>query len=106
MIRIDGGNLVPGPRDTVIKAGAYQAYRDAEAIVADAAAEAQRIRAEAQREYRRRSALGYEEGLRRGQRELSEQMLDVVARGIEFFRGLEETAAQLVALALEQVIGE
>lgn len=106
MIRIQPGEAVLAPDGKVIKAAEYQAVLDADRLLAEARAEADRLRAEAEAEFRRRSEEGYQEGLRRGQQELSEQMLELVMRGLEFTRGLESRVAELVAIALELVVGE
>jgi type III secretion protein L len=105
MIRLDLTKVAILPDDGVLKAADYRAYVDGEATVAAARAEAERIRAEAEAEYRRQSERGFAEGLRKGQSDCAEQMLGVVSRGVEFLRGLEETVASLVMLALEQMIG-
>ena len=105
MIRLDLTKLAIIPDDGVLKADDYRAYVDAEAMLAAARAEAERIRAEAEAEFRRQSERGFAEGLRKGQGDCAEQMLGVVSRGVEFLRGLEETVASLVMLALEQMLG-
>jgi len=105
MIRLDLAKLAIIPDDGVLKADDHRAYIDAETMLAAARADAERIRAEAEAEFRRQSERGYAEGLRKGQCECAEQMLQVVSRGVQFLRGLEETVASLVMLALEQMLG-
>ena len=105
MIRLDLAKLAIIPDDGVLKADDHRAYIDAETMLAAARAEAERIRAEAEAEFRRQSERGYAEGLREGQGECAEQMLQVVSRGVQFLRCLEETVASLVMLALEQMLG-
>ena len=105
MIRLDLAKLAIIPDDGVLKADDYRAYVDAETMLAAARADAEGIRAEAEAEFRRQSERGYAEGLREGQCECAEQMLQVVSRGVQFLRGLEETVASLVMVALEQMLG-
>ena len=105
MIRLDLAKLAIIPDDGVLKADDYRAYVDAETMLAAAWADAEGIRAEAEAEFRRQSERGYAEGLREGQCECAEQMLQVVSRGVQFLRGLEETVASLVMVALEQMLG-
>jgi len=105
MIRLDLAKLAIIPDDGVLKADDHRAYIDAETMLAAARADAERIRAEAEAEFRRQSERGYAEGLRKGQCECAEQMLQVVSRGVQFLRGLEETVASLVMVALEQMLG-
>jgi type III secretion protein L len=105
MIRLDLAKLAIIPDDRVLKAGDYRAYVDAEAMLAAARAEAERIGADAEAEFRLQSDRGFAEGQRKGQSECAEQMLEIVSRGVQFLRGLEETVASLVMLALEQMLG-
>src|SRR5262249_20101336 len=105
MIRLDLAKLAIIPDDGVLKADDYRAYIDAQATLAAARADAERIGAEAEAEFRRQSERGFVEGLRKGQGDCAEQMLEIVSRGVEFLRGLEETVASLVMLTLEQMLG-
>ena len=105
MIRLDLAKLAIIPDDRVLKADDHRAYVDTEAMLAAARAEADRIQAEAEAEFRLQSERGYAEGQRKGQSDCAEQMLEIVSRGVQFLRGLEETVASLVMLALEQMLG-
>jgi type III secretion protein L len=105
MIRLDLAKLAIIPDDGVLKADDYRAYVDAETTLAAARADALGTRAEAEAEFLRQSERGFAEGLRKGQDDCAEQMLELVSRGVQFLRGLEETVASLVMLALEQMLG-
>ncbi len=94
------------PDQKIVKAGEYQAYVDAKAIIARAKAEARRIKREAKQEYQNQKQQGYQDGLIEGQMQMSEKMIDAVSKTVEYFSGLEEKVVEIVLKALKKILGE
>jgi type III secretion protein L len=99
-------NLSLEPETKVVSATEYQSVLDAEGIVAAANEQAQQILADARAEYDRQKKQGYDDGVADGQMEISEEMVDVVSKSVDYFSKLEGRVVELVSLAIKKVIGE
>ena len=92
------GKIVPGEQ--------YQAYLDAQGIIAAAQAQAKQIVADAEREYEAQKQQGFEDGMTEGRMEMAEKMVDSVAKSVDYFSDLEDRMVELVVKALKKVVGE
>ncbi|MBI1247958.1 HrpE/YscL family type III secretion apparatus protein [bacterium] len=104
MLQLNKSMLVPDRK--VIPAGEYQAYLDAEAIIAEAKNQAEQIIADAHEEFEAQKKEGFEEGLMEAKLEMAEKMVDSVAKSVDYFQGLEAKLTDLVVKALKKVVGE
>ena len=53
-----------------------------------------------------RSRQGFEQGLEEGRLQMAEEMMDSVAKTVDYFEGIERQMATLVAKATRKVIGD
>lgn len=104
MLRLNAEKLLPDRK--VIRAVEYQAYLDSTALIAEAQAEAARIREAAQQEFEAQKAQGYEEGLLEGKMQMAEKMVDGVTKAVEYFTAIEEQVVNLVIKSLEKILGD
>lgn len=102
--RLDKLELQPATK--IIRSAEFQTLLDAEAIIAAAEAEAERIRAAAREEYESEKQRGYADGLVEGRMEMAEKMIDSVGRAVDYFSGLEHRVVDLVLKALRKILGE
>ncbi len=106
MRRLKLPNLTLEPDRKIVRADEYSAYVDAQAIIAAAREEAERIRIDAQAEYERQKQKGYEDGLFDGQQMIAEKMLDTVEKAVDYLSGLETKVVEIVLKALRKILGE
>lgn len=90
----------------VLKEREYAALLDASAVIATARDEAQRIVADAQREFERRHAAGYEEGMRRAQREQAAQTYAQALAAARTMESMKDAMAEIVVKAVRAIVGE
>jgi type III secretion protein L len=90
----------------ILPAREYAALVEAEGLIEAARAEAERIRREAEEEYARRRAEGYEAGLEKGKAEIAERMVDYMGRSAAYFSKVEGVLIDVVMRAAKRVIGE
>jgi type III secretion protein L len=89
----------------VLKEREYAALLDASAVIATARDEAARIVADAQREFDRRQAAGYDEGMRRAQREHAAQAY-TQALAAARMESMKDAMADIVVKAVRAIVGE
>lgn len=104
MLQLNNVRLAPDQK--VIRARDYQAYLDAEALLAAARAEADRIVAAAREEFTAQQQLGYQQGLIEGRMEMAERMIDSVSRSVDYFSTMEGQIVEIVMKALRKILGE
>lgn len=97
-------NIEPGRK--IIRAAELENVLDAQAILDAARAEAKKIVDNAQAEFDRQSAAGYEEGMTAGRMEIAERMIDSVAKTVNYVSGLEKSVVDLVMKALRKILGD
>jgi type III secretion protein L len=90
----------------VIKAQDFGTAKDAQALVAHARAEAERIIAEAKEVFEHERARGLAEGREAAKLEMAEQMVETVGRIVEFLGAVEQDMIDIVNRALERLLGE
>ncbi len=88
----------------VIPASDLQALRDAEDIVARAWEEADRIVADSRQAYDAERQRGYTEGLELARAEQALQMMDNIARSVDFLGKVEARMVDLVMQAVRKII--
>ncbi|HZZ05936.1 type III secretion system stator protein SctL [Paraburkholderia sp.] len=90
----------------VLKEREYAALLDASAVIATAREEAERIVAAAQREFEARQAAGYEEGLRRAQKEYAAQTYSQALSAAKTMESMKDSMAEIVVKAVRAIVGE
>ena len=96
----------PDPSGKVVSAEAHRQLMDAQALVATARAEAQAIVDGAREAFEAERRRGHAEGLAAARAEAAEQMIDNVARTVDFFATVEERMTQLVVQAMRRLIAD
>ncbi|MBV8190034.1 MAG: HrpE/YscL family type III secretion apparatus protein [Alphaproteobacteria bacterium] len=90
----------------VIKAEDFGKAQDAQALVAHARAEAERIVAQAKEVFEHERARGLAEGREAAKIEMAEQMVETVGKIVEFLGTVEQDMIDIVNRALERILGE
>ncbi|RQU85626.1 HrpE/YscL family type III secretion apparatus protein [Burkholderia cenocepacia] len=90
----------------VLKEREYAALLDASAVIATAHEEAARIVADAQREFDKRQAAGYDEGMRRAQREQAAQAYTQALAATRTMETMKDAMADIVVKAVRAIVGE
>ena len=96
----------PDPSAWVLQAGDVAAWHDAQAMLAQAREEAQRIRTEAAAFFESEKARGYAEGLEQAQLEQMDRMIDVAGKTVDYFAGMEQRVVKLVMQSVRRVIDD
>ncbi|MCA8998281.1 MAG: HrpE/YscL family type III secretion apparatus protein [Planctomycetaceae bacterium] len=104
LIDFEALNLHPDAQ--VIRAEDYQVYLDAQQVLDQAREKAAEIEAAAQAEFEKQRELGRQLGMAEGKREIAERMIETVGRTVDYFSGIEETMADLVAKGIRKIISE
>ena len=104
MLQLNEKSLAPAGK--IIPAEEYEAYLDAQGIIAEAKKQAEQIIADAQQEYENQKQQGFEDGLTEGRMEMAEKMVDSVAKSVDYFSDLEGRMVELVVKALKKIVGE
>lgn len=103
----DGARLSRlSPTDPVLEAAEVSTLMSAEAVLADARAEAERIRAEALAAFEAERRRGYEDGLAEAHMEQAERMIETVSRTVDYFGKVEERMVDLVMQAVQRIISD
>jgi len=106
MFRLAKSQLEFVENRAILPARDYATFVEAEGLIEAARAEAQCIRREAEEEYARRSAEGYETGLEKGKAEIAERMVDYMGRSAAYFSKVEGVLIDVVMRAARRIIGE
>ncbi|MDF2377669.1 MAG: HrpE/YscL family type III secretion apparatus protein [Verrucomicrobiales bacterium] len=106
MFRLAKSQLEFVENRAILPAREYAALVEAEGLIEAARAEAERIRREAEEEYAKRRAEGYEAGLEKGKAEIAERMVDYMGRSAAYFSKVEGVLIDVVMRAARRVIGE
>ncbi len=104
MLQLNNLDLIPDQK--IVRAEEYQAYVDAQGIIATAQQQAAKIIVDAKEEYENQKKLGFEDGLMEGRMEMAEKMVDSVIKSVDFFSSLEEQVVDLVVKSLKKIVGE
>lgn len=105
-VRVKPDSLQVSPDRKILRAGEYQEFADAAALIEMAHKEAERIRARALAEAEEEKRRGYETGLREARLEQAEQMMSLVADNIDYIASVERQMAGVVTSAVRHILGE
>lgn len=105
IVRLIPDSLGFSPERKIIKAAEYQAYLEAQALIAAAQAQAAALRADAERALSAEQARGYAEGQAQAADELADQLLEASGRILDYLAGIEHEMADLVSQATAKVLG-
>ncbi|MDK2123496.1 HrpE/YscL family type III secretion apparatus protein [Parachitinimonas caeni] len=88
----------------IIKAADYQAWLDAEALIAAARREAEAIIAEAKAAYEAECRRGHEDGLEEARMDSAERMIETVSRTVDYFARVESKMVDLVLESVKKIV--
>ena len=106
MLLVNKQNFQLASDRRLVKAADVAVVRTAEQIIAEAEAEAARIREEAKAAFEEEKKKGYEKGLADGKLEISMQKLDLVDSSVAFMESVEDKMADVVLKALKSCVVE
>jgi type III secretion protein L len=90
----------------VLKEREYAALVDASTVIATAREEAARIVADAQQEFNKRKAAGYDDGMRRAQREHAMLVYTQALAAARTVQSMKDAMAEIVVKAVRAIVGE
>jgi type III secretion protein L len=96
----------PDPSARIVPAERHRQLLDAQALVEAARAQAAAIVARAQEAYEEERQRGHADGMAGARAEAAEQMMENVARTVDYLGRVEERMTQLVVQALRRIVGE
>jgi type III secretion protein L len=97
LARLDPNCLVLSPEEVSI-------HQDAQQLLADARAQAERIRADAVQAYEEQRQLGFEEGLAMARLEETERLIENATRTVDYFAAIEQKIVSLVMNAVRKIM--
>lgn len=103
---IKSGEVHTTPGTKVIKAEQYAVCVKAAEMIRKAGEEARRITEQAREAYAAERVRGYQDGLLEGKARMAEQMAGTIAKTAAYFAGLEVKMVEIVAKALQKIVGE
>jgi len=106
MLLIEKQNFSLASDGRLVKATDVATVSSAAEIIAEAEAEAARIREEAKAAFEEEKSRGYEKGLQEGKMEIAMQKLDLVNSSVEFMGSVEGKMADIVMKALKSCVME
>lgn len=106
MLLVNKQNFQLASDRRLVKAADVAVVRTAEQIIAEADADAARIREEAKVAFEEEKKKGYEKGLAEGKLEISMQKLDLVDSSVAFMESVEDKMADVVLKALRSCVVE
>ena len=106
MLLIEKQNFTLASDRRLVKAADVATAKSAAEIVADAEAEARRIREKAKAAFEEERKRGYEKGLQDGKLEIAMQKLEQVDQSVAFMESVEEKMADIVMKVLRSFVVE
>lgn len=91
---------------TFLKQEEYGYLIEANTILEQARQKASETIAQANEIYEARKKQGYEDGMKQGQLEHTEKIIDISLKTVEYFKSIEKSIAGVVSQCLEKIIGE
>jgi type III secretion protein L len=104
LLFLKNGSYAPAPGLPVLKKNDYALLLQAEQVLDHARAEAENIRAEAQKMYAAEKERGYADGMDTIRMEMTDRIMDTVASGIDYLENIEGSVVELVMQSLRKVI--
>lgn len=99
LISTDPAQRVLSPEDVC-------AWQDAQQLIAQAHAEAERIRHEAQVAYEEEKQRGYEEGLTMARMDEAERLIENATRTVDYFAAIEQKIVSLVINSVRRIMSD
>jgi len=106
MLSIKSDHLQLLPHQKIIRQQAYAELVQAESIVAQAHAEANKIKQEAINVYEAEKKRGFQEGQTQAKLQMAEHMVDYVTKMVAHMHQFENRLVDMLIQALRQIIGE
>jgi len=106
MLSIKSNHLQLLPHQKIIRQQAYAELVQAESIVAQAQAEADKIKQEAINVYEAEKKRGFQEGQTQAKLQMAEHMVDYVTKMVAHMHQFENRLVDMLIQALRQIIGE
>jgi len=106
MLSIKSNHLRLLPHQKIIRQQAYAELVQAESIVAQAQAEADKIKQEAINVYEAEKKRGFQEGQTQAKLQMAEHMVDYVTKMVAHMHQFENRLVDMLIQALRQIIGE
>lgn len=100
------GQTALDPARLVLSPQEVSAWQDAQALLADAREQAQRIRADAEHAFEAERQRGYEEGLAMARMEEAERLIENAGRTVEYFAAIEHKIVSLVMNAVRKIMAD
>jgi type III secretion protein L len=91
---------------TVLKAPEVAVWQQSQDILAQAHAQAEHIRSQAQQAFEEEKKRGYQEGLEQAQMDQTERMIETATRTVDYFAGVEQKMVGLVMQSMRRVIAD
>ena len=105
-VRVDSEKPRPAPGKRVLAPEDYLVFASAQDLLAWAESRARQIEDEAKAAFLAEHERGYKEGMVRAQGEISEQMLTMVSRSVDYLASAESQVAKTVIMCLRKILGE
>lgn len=105
-IRLSADCVEIAPEQVVLSPDDVALRVDAQQVLAEAKAQAAQMKAEAQAVFEAEKRRGYKEGREEASAELSEQLLNVVSRSVDYLAQAEGEVAKTVSLCLRKILGD
>ncbi len=106
MLLLKKNNIELHSPTRLVKAEEAAAVRRAEEVLADAEAEADRIRAEAKEAFKAEKQRGYEQGLEEGKADIVARKLELLDESVAFMEAVEGKMVEVVMTALKKCVME
>ena len=106
MLLIEKQNFTLASDRRLVKSSEVATVKSAAEIIAEAEAEAARIREEAKTAFEEEKKRGYEKGLADGKMEIAMQKLDLLDSSVAFMESVEDKMADVVLKALRSCVVE
>ncbi|MBQ3892945.1 MAG: HrpE/YscL family type III secretion apparatus protein [Mailhella sp.] len=106
MFRLNADSFIPAEGTKIIRSADYGIMAEANALLEDARARAEKTLKDAEAAYQEKREEGYRDGLEEGKMEHSEKMLETILSSVEFIEGIEDTLVQIVNQSVRKIIGD
>lgn len=106
MLRINPEKFKIAPKGRIVKAQEYSELLEAKGILKAAHEESAKIIEAAQAQAKTEREKGHAEGLKEGQAELSEKMVETVSKSSEYIADFEKKLIHVIMDSLRSILGE
>lgn len=99
------GRLALEPGVRLLKAADYAVFVQASEIIAQAEAEAEKLRQQSQQAYEEQRQAGFAAGMAEGKAQMAEQLLDTMAASVDQVAAMEKQLVDVVMMSLRTILG-